>query len=151
MKTILTPVDFSGITPAVVAAAAQLAKDQQGKVVLMNVAQQPIVTSQYAPFLENIGEIIAVSERAAAKELSRLQESLAASGVATETIQFAGPPVTEILKQADLLKADYIVLGSHGHTAFYDLLVGSTTHGILLRAKCPVLIVPANKVPAPAK
>jgi len=106
MKTILTPVDFSGITPAVVAAAAQLAKDQQGKVVLMNVAQQPIVTSQYAPFLENIGEIIAVSERAAAKELSRLQESLAASGVATETIQFAGPPVTEILKQADLLKAD---------------------------------------------
>jgi len=43
------------------------------------------------------------------------------------------------------------VLGSHGHTAFYDLLVGSTTHGILLRAKCPVLIVPANKVPAPAK
>jgi Zn-dependent M28 family amino/carboxypeptidase len=41
--------------------------------------------------------------------------------------------------------ADFIVMGSHGHTAFYDLLVGSTTHGVLMRSKCPVVIVPAVK------
>jgi len=42
------------------------------------------------------------------------------------------------------------VVGSHGHGAFYDLLVGSTTHGLLLRASCPVLIVPAHATRAPA-
>jgi nucleotide-binding universal stress UspA family protein len=36
-------------------------------------------------------------------------------------------------------------MGSHGHTAFYDLLVGSTTHGVLMRANCPVVIVPPEK------
>ena len=50
-----------------------------------------------------------------------------------------------IVEQAEKSRADYIVMGSHGHTAFYDLLVGSTTHGVLMRAKCPVLIVPAAK------
>jgi universal stress protein A len=40
------------------------------------------------------------------------------------------------------------VLGSHGHTAFYDLLVGSTAAGVLKHAPCPVVVVPP---PAPRK
>ncbi len=49
MKTILTPIDFSGITDAVVAAAATLARTQEGRVVLLHVSQPPIITSEYAP------------------------------------------------------------------------------------------------------
>ncbi|HND62172.1 MAG TPA: universal stress protein [Opitutaceae bacterium] len=147
MKTILTPVDFSAVTESVIAAAATLAKSQGARVALLNVSQPPIITSEYAPYLENISEIAAVSEKASAKQLSRLAMKLQEAGVPTDTVQLSGTPVIEILKQADALQADYIVLGSHGHTAFYDLLVGSTTHGVLLRARCPVLIVPATKRP----
>jgi nucleotide-binding universal stress UspA family protein len=43
------------------------------------------------------------------------------------------------------------VMGSHGHTAFYDLLVGSTTHAVLKRAKCPVVIVPPRAQPEPKR
>ena len=50
-----------------------------------------------------------------------------------------------ILAQAKIEDADYIVMGSHGHTALYDLLVGSTTHGVLMRAGCPVVITPGPK------
>ena len=39
--------------------------------------------------------------------------------------------------------ADSIVMGSNGHTAFYDLVIGTTTHGVIQRAKCPFVIVPA--------
>lgn len=145
MKTILTPVDFSAVTDPVIAAAATLAKSQGARVALLNVSQPPIITSEYAPYLENISEIAAVSEKASAKQLARLAARLQEDGVPADTVQLSGTPVIEILKQADALQADYIVLGSHGHTAFYDLLVGSTTHGVLLRARCPVLIVPANK------
>ncbi len=147
MKTILTPVDFSVVTESVIAAAATLAKSQGARVALLNVSQPPIITSEYAPYLENISEIAAVSEKASAKQLSRLASKLQEAGVPTDTVQLSGTPVIEILKQAEALQADYIVLGSHGHTAFYDLLVGSTTHGVLLRARCPVLIVPATKRP----
>jgi nucleotide-binding universal stress UspA family protein len=54
-----------------------------------------------------------------------------------------GPPIPHILAEAERTDADYIIMGSHGHTALYDLLVGSTTHGILRKARCPVVVIPA--------
>jgi nucleotide-binding universal stress UspA family protein len=59
-----------------------------------------------------------------------------------EGVQCVGAPIQHIVRQA--ATADYVAMGSHGHTALYDLLVGSTTHGVLMRAKCPVVIVPAE-------
>ena len=49
----------------------------------------------------------------------------------------------EIIEQAQQLAADYIVIGSHGHTALHDLLAGGTASGVLKRATCPVVIIPA--------
>jgi nucleotide-binding universal stress UspA family protein len=115
---------------------------------LLHVMQPPVITSEYAPFIENIGEIVTVGEKTAAKQLTKFEERLKAEGVETDTLQFTGAPVANILKQAEKCQADYIVMGSHGHTAFYDLLVGSTTHGVLLRSTCPVIIVPAQKTKA---
>ena len=143
--TILAPVDFSGITDAVIAQTIVLAKALKAEVVLMNVLQPPVITSEYGPFMENITEIVTVGEKAASKQLARVQDELGAEGIETRTLQFTGAPVPNILKQAEKLDADYIVMGSHGHTAFYDLLVGSTTHGVLLKSPCPVMIVPAQK------
>jgi nucleotide-binding universal stress UspA family protein len=143
--TILAPVDFSRTTDAVVAETIALAKALKAKVVLLNVLQPPTITSEYGPLMSNVAEIVAVGERVAAKQLARVQEVLAAEAIESETLQFAGAPVPNILKQAEKLGVDYIVMGSHGHTAFYDLLVGSTTHGVLLKSPCPVLIVPAEK------
>ena len=152
MKRILTPVDFSGITDSVVSAAKTLALSQNARIVLVNIIQPPIITAEYAPYLENIAEIISLSERSVAKQLARLEMQLKDEGVMAETLMFNGDPVKIILDQAREQEADYIVMGSHGHTAFYDLLVGSTTHGVMLKAPCPVLVVPAQKKkPAKAK
>ena len=150
MKTILAPVDFSNATPAVVAQAAALAKALSGRVVLMTVIQPPVVIAEYGALLENIAEITAAGEKAAAKHLARLQQQLERRAIPTRVWQATGSPVTLIIEKAAAVKADYIVIGSHGHTAFFDLLVGSTTHGVLRRATCPVMVVPqpTNKVAA---
>lgn len=130
---------------AVVTAAVMLARGAMGRVVLLTVVQPPVLTSEYAPVVENFGELIAAGEKAAATLLASVRQRAEAEGVAVETVQAAGAPVAQILEQAEKQHADYIVMGSHGHTAFYDLLVGSTTHGVLLRANCPVMIVPPKK------
>ena len=143
MKTILAPVDFSSATESVVAEAARLAAAVGGQVVLLSVIQPPVITSEYAPLMENMAEITAAGEKAAAKHLARLQAVLQQQNVPSETAQLNGAPVQHIIDQAKKFSVDYIVMGSHGHTALYDLLVGSTTHGVLLRATCPVVIVPA--------
>jgi nucleotide-binding universal stress UspA family protein len=145
MKTILAPVDFSSVTDGVVAEAARLARALDARVVLFTVIQPPVLSYDYAPIMENIAEITAAGEKAAARNLARLEDVLKAQSVAVESEQLIGPPTRLIVDQAEKSRADYIVMGSHGHTAFYDLLVGSTTHGVLMRAKCPVVIVPASK------
>ena len=145
VKAILAPVDFSSATEAVVAEAARLARAIEGRVVLLSIIQPPVITSEYAPLMENMAEITAAGEKAAAKQLGHLQDRLQQQDVASDTVQLNGAPIQHIVDQAGKLHVDYIVMGSHGHTALYDLLVGSTTHGVLLRATCPVVIVPPSK------
>lgn len=154
MKTILAPIDFSPITDRVCEAAIDLAKAVEGRLVLLHSVPPPIIASEYVPMVENIVEIAAASEKAAVKQLARLQRKLQPRLVVVETVQLYGAPVAHILEQADALGADYIVMGSHGHTALYDLLAGSTAHGVLRKAPCPVVIVPpvmkaAKKVKKP--
>lgn len=145
MKTILAPIDFSDVSDAVVAEASRLARALDGRVVLVTVVQPPVLTHDYMALMENIAEITAAGERNAARQLAQLEDRLGEEKVPAESVQLVGAPIAHITEQAEKFAADYIVMGSHGHTAIYDLLVGSTTHGVLLRAKCPVVIVPAAK------
>lgn len=150
MKTILAPVDFSGATDAVMAEATALARALDGRVVLLTVIQPPAITNEYSALMDNLAEIVAAGEKNAAKRLAQLEADLAAAKIPVETVQLNGPPIRVIVEQAKKIGADYIVMGSHGHTALYDLLVGSTTHGVLMRASCPVVITPGVKA-APKK
>jgi nucleotide-binding universal stress UspA family protein len=150
MKTILAPVDFSKVSESVVREAAVLARSVDGRVVLLNVVQPPVVINEYAGMVD-IAQLTAAGEKNAARELEQLEDNLRNAFVKAESVQVTGTPVAHIIDQAEKLDADYIVMGSHGHTALYDLLVGSTTHGVLMRSKCPVMIVPAVKEPAKSR
>jgi nucleotide-binding universal stress UspA family protein len=49
------------------------------------------------------------------------------------------------LKEAADLDIDLIVVGSHGHGAMYQLLVGSISEGVLRRSNRPVLVIPTHE------
>ncbi len=76
--------------------------------------------------------------------MAELQHRFADRNIDSEIVQLSGAPVALIVNEAKRRSADYIVMGSHGHTSLYDLLVGSTTHGVFLHAPCPVVIVPSR-------
>jgi nucleotide-binding universal stress UspA family protein len=147
MKTILTPVDFSAISKAVVKSAAELARSLDARLVLMHVVQPPVITSEYGAVMANIQEIVAVSEKTAARHLELLVQKLKAAGLEASCELLTGSPTLHIVDQARKLSADYVVLGSHGHSALYDLLAGSTASGVLKKSPCPVVVIP----PAPKK
>lgn len=136
--------DFSAVSDAVVQAAAALARAFDGRVVLLTVVQPPVVITEYAA-VADIAELTAVAATNAARKLEALEDKLKNAFIKADRIQAKGSPVHVILEQAEQVGADYIVMGSHGHAALYELLVGSTTHGVLTRAKCPVVIVPASR------
>jgi len=57
-----------------------------------------------------------------------------------------GNPYEEILTTAESLKVDCIALGKQGRNFVNDLLMGSVTKHVLLKAKADVLIQPASKL-----
>ena len=52
-----------------------------------------------------------------------------------------GNAATEILAKADAMRADLIVMGTHGRSGFERLVLGSVTEKVLRKAACPVLTV----------
>ena len=57
------------------------------------------------------------------------------------TLSPEGDATWQILKAADVEKADMIVLGSHGHGTLVGLLLGSVSTKVTSHAKCTCLIV----------
>lgn len=145
MKTILVPVDLSAAASRVCAAACDLARLVQGRVVLLHViAPPPVVVNEYFAFdTGQMAQAVVAAEKGARRRLAALAARFS-KRCPLKTMEISATPVAGILAKAAATKAAYIVMGSHGHSAMFDLLVGSTTHGVLRKARCPVLIVPTG-------
>lgn len=142
MKTVLAPIDFSRVTAQVIEQAITLARAVNGRVVLMHAVPPPVILTEAAPIWGQLPDLSAGLE-SARRKMRDIQKSLARRGSTVETLCQPGLPVPLVLSRAQELAARYIVLGSHGHSALYDLLLGSTASMILKRARLPVVIVPA--------
>jgi len=143
MKTILVPVDFSDVTARVVETARQLAQAFASRIVLLNVAEPEPDFVGFEPGPITVRQSVARDFKVERQRLDEIKALAAAGGVDVQALHIQGPSVEKILHEAGEQEASWIVMGSHGHGAFYELLVGSVTNGVLKGAKCPVVIVPA--------
>ncbi len=144
MKTILVPVDLSELTALVVDTATDLALASRCGLHLLHV--QP-VGMDLAAAESGLQYPFEQAPQGDAPEAGLMQawcERLAARGLAADYRVALGPPVAEIIEEAQRIGADLIVMGSHGHGTLHHLLLGSVSGGVLRRAKCPVLLVPAS-------
>ncbi|MGH9823848.1 MAG: universal stress protein, partial [Blastocatellia bacterium] len=64
-----------------------------------------------------------------------------------------GSPSWELVRTAEEVKADLIVVGSHGRSAMGRLILGSVSHRVVTEAHCPVRIARGrtNEEPSPVK
>jgi arsenite transporter len=51
-----------------------------------------------------------------------------------------GNPVDQIVKVAEQNNFDLIIMGTHGHDKFEEIILGSTANGVMLKSKVPVLV-----------
>jgi nucleotide-binding universal stress UspA family protein len=146
MKKILVPVDLSSVTTQVARTACDLAKKSHAEVVLLHAVQPPpvIASDHYGIAAEQFSSLISSAEAIADRKLRQLARRCAKRVPKVKALRAGGPAVAVITRKARGLKPAYIVMGSHGHGAVYDLLMGSTTHGVLRQARCPVLVVPSR-------
>jgi len=135
-RTIVAPVDFSEPSRTALATAARLAL-HTGAALHVIVAEHPLLAEAARQ-----AHIDLAADTAA--ELDRFIAATApAPSVAPRRHVATGDPVDVIVAVAQDVKADLIVVGSHGMTGTARLVFGSTTEGVLRRAPVPILVTPA--------
>lgn len=144
MRTILVPVDFSEVTDAVVAWAADLAERADGRLWLLHVAAPNPAFVGFEAGPDVVREGRAKELRQEHRDLQTRADALRAKGLDATALLVEGPTVEKVLAEAERLEADLIVMGSHGRGALSRALLGSVSEGVLRGAHCPVTILPAR-------
>ena len=145
MKNILAAIDFSDVTEKVISTAAEMAKSFSSKLWLIHVAapEPDFIGYDTGPTCERDwrAKVLRKEHRYIQSKALELEKN----GIDVTPLLIQGATVATILSKADQLDIDLIVIGSHGHSAFYKTLVGSVSEGIICQASCPVIVVPAKK------
>jgi len=140
VKTILAAVDFSPATEAVVAAAATHARASGSRIVLLHVAPDYAALSSVAEGFSyplDMGTPLPVDQ-------ARMTEVEKAAENRLKNIAFKLKGL-EILRVSRESAAGLIVMGLPTHSPLYELIAGSATYGVLKKAPCQLLFVPAGK------
>lgn len=145
MKNILAAIDFSTVTADVVEQAARLAQGFGAALWLVHVAPPDPDFVGYDAGPPNVRDQVAHEMRDTHRRVQDEADRLRGKSIDATALQVQGPTAETILREAERLRADVIVLGSHGHGALHRALLGSISEGVLHRANCPVLIVPAHR------
>ncbi len=141
---ILAAVDFSPVTDAVLATLGRIGTLSAVKVHLVHVAPPEPDFVGYAPGPDVVRGQVAAELRTQHQRLQELADRLRAGSIEATALLLQGPTVDALIAECGKRQAGLIVLGSHGHGAVYDLLVGSVAEGVVKRSKVPVLQVPAQ-------
>jgi len=138
-QTILVPLDFSESSRSALKYAWSLAQQLGGKLILFY-SNEPVATPDFAyhPLMKPPEEQAASAER----ELKLIceQEAIDPTQVA-QIIVRSGRAHAQITETAESVKADLIVIATHGNTGLKHALLGSTTERVVRHAPCPVLVV----------
>jgi nucleotide-binding universal stress UspA family protein len=144
MKPILVPVDGSDCSMRALDFAVELASSLAAEIVVCHVldlARAAAISAGAAQLAEESMELL----RSQGKEIVERAVARASSKVQVSARVPEGAPVEQIEQLAAELPANFIVLGSHGHSGFERLLMGSVAEGVVRAATIPVMVVPCGR------
>ena len=141
---ILVAVDLSDASEKVVEAAAYLAKATQGDVCVLHVAEAEPDFVGYDAGPDVVRNQVASEFREEHRRVQAHADALREAGIEAKALLIKGPIIETVLSEAQRFGAEVLIVGSHGFGALYDLLVGSSSRGILKDTKIPVLVVPVR-------
>ncbi len=145
IRNILCPIDFSDHSRRALDQALALAHRYEASITVLYVfAAVPGAT--FAPGTPGFDTIILTPEdrEQLLAEMKRFVDAESAAAVPAQLMIRKGDIATEVLSEAKNLKADLLVLGTHGRSGFERFVMGSVTEKLLRKASCQVLTVPRH-------
>jgi nucleotide-binding universal stress UspA family protein len=144
-RRILVPVDGSATSARGLREALRLARQQRARLFLLHVLDEyyAFANPEAASAAE---DLVALLQRAGRGILARAQARAKAGRVKAQALMpeiIGGSAADEIVRQAKKLRADLIVIGTHGRRGVKRLALGSDAEQVVRRSPVPVLLVRA--------
>jgi len=152
---ILIALDYDPSAKEIAEAGFGYAKRMGADVLLMHVISDPVyyATPEYSPLTGFTGydSIVQLSldkeDDLRKKSMHFLNQFKAHFGDEnTQTLLGDGDYSSEILKAAKDNQADMIIMGSHSHNWFENVVLGSVTSQVMHGSTIPVLIIPVKEI-----
>ena len=156
MKKVLIALDYNPTAQKVAEIGYSIAKAMKAEVILLHVILDPVYYSseEYSPImgmsftgyknmdllqLENVEGLKKASQLFLDKSKHHLGDKT------IETLVREGNCAETILKAADELHIDIIVMGSHSRRWLENILMGSVAEKVLHHSTIPLFIIPTKK------
>ncbi len=144
IERVLAPIDGSDVANRALDFAVERAKLHGASVTVafaVNRLSIAIATANPYGYTDPTPLLEALDEEAEAV-LSAGEARVKQAGVAVERAKLEGLAAPAILTHARSMRADIIVVGTHGRRGFDRFAVGSTAEGVIRAASVPVFVVP---------
>lgn len=146
-KRILVAIDGSETSLLALDAALQIARETDAELRPVYIIDAPLMAYSAPGYDPSILHDVLTEEgtRVTNEALAKMHLQKTRGVARIAEVDLYGDGVAQrLLVAADELKADLVVMGTHGRRGFQRLLLGSVAERFVRMATCPVLLVPAH-------
>jgi len=137
-RRILVPIQFSRRLPgAELELAREVARTNHAKILLLHVVPLSSAVSADASLA---AQYYLEAQKDAELKLRKMAKSKLKSFDVQIVVQVGGPATT-IVKEAAKLRADLVIIATHGRTGIKRYLLGSVAEHLVARCPCPLLTI----------
>lgn len=142
---VVIAVDLSPSSDKILAQGQSLAQAYSAKIWLLHIAPADPDFVGYEVGPQTVRDAVAKQFHAEHAKIQTYSKQMRDAGLEATAMLVQGATAESILKEAERLHADIIVLGSHGKGMAKQLLLGSTSSDVIKHSKVPVLVVPTHE------
>ena len=145
LHRILVAVDFSKTSNKAYGYARELARNIGAEIHVVHVLDTHYLTCALHIIIEHRDEMVERWKERCQEKLNMYYRKREENGFTVQLHMREGRPHEEILKAAEELGADLIVIGSHGWSGLERCIFGSIARKVLKISDIPVLIIKSGK------
>lgn len=145
-RTILVPLDGSGVSEQALPHAVNLARGQDAELWLLRVVEpwEPVVVDRDALGYQR-GDVLETERGLAEAYLEGCREHLTEQGIPVKAFLKIGPVAATLMEFAEEHRPDLIVVSSHGRSGISRWACGSVAEKVLRHAPCAVMVIRAAR------
>ena len=144
---VLAALDLDRTTPDVLREARIWARRLSAELILIHVAEPDPDFIGYGAGPESVRLAVAHKFTRAHKQIEEAARELRKEGLDVTALLVQGATAESILREANRLSADVILMGTRARGAMRALIVGSVSKAVIRESTRPILLVPHRDAP----